>query len=130
MSIHSFVKVSLIAVSLAGLFISQPVSASDGENVYKKYCQACHQPNGKGMQGVFPPLANNSNLKDKPAYIAETIIKGKSGPITVKGTNYNGSMPPMGYLKDADIAALVNYINTELVQGREETTADAVSSLR
>ena len=75
-------------------------------------------------------IANNSNLKDKPAYIAETIIKGKSGPITVNGTNYNGSMPPMGYLKDADIAALVNYINTELVQGSEETTADAVSSLR
>ncbi|WP_417447462.1 c-type cytochrome [Idiomarina abyssalis] len=130
MSIHSFVKVSLIAVSLAGLFMSQSVSASDGENVYKKYCQACHQPNGKGMQGVFPPLANNPNLKDKPAYITEVIIKGKSGPITVNGTNYNGSMPPMGYLKDADIAALVNYINTELVQGNEETTADAVSSLR
>jgi len=130
MSIHSLVKVSLIAVSLAGLFMSQSAHADNGENVYKKYCQACHQPNGKGMQGVFPPLANNSNLKDKPDYIVEVILKGKSGPITVNGTNYNGSMPPMGYLKDADIAALVNYINTELAQGSQETTADAVSSLR
>ncbi|RUO77858.1 c-type cytochrome [Idiomarina seosinensis] len=130
MSIHSLIKVSLIAASIAGLFFTQPADASSGENLYKKYCQACHQPSGKGMQGVFPPLASNSNLKDNPHYIAEVIIKGKSGPITVNGTQYNGSMPAMGYLKDADIAALVNYINTQLSQGSQETTADAVSSLR
>lgn len=130
MSIQSLCKVSLIAVSLAGLFVSQAADASEGENVYKKYCQACHQPNGKGMQGVFPPLANNPNLKDKPSYIAETIIQGKSGAITVNGTNYNGAMPPMGYLKDADIATLVNYINTELADGGETITAEAVASLR
>ncbi|MDV6315293.1 cytochrome c [Idiomarina sp. HP20-50] len=130
MSIYSLAKVSLIAVSIAGLFLSLPANAGDGENVYKKYCQACHQPNGKGMQGVFPPLANNPNLKDQPEYIAKTIITGKSGPLSVNGTNYNGSMPPMGYLKDADIAALVNYINTDLVQGSETITAEAISSMR
>lgn len=130
MSIQSLCKVSFIAVSLAGLFISHPADAGEGENLYKKYCQACHQPNGKGMQGVFPPLADNPNLKNKPIYIAETIITGKSGAITVNGANYNGSMPPMGYLKDSDIAALVNYINTDLTGGNETTTAEAVANLR
>lgn len=130
MSIQSLCKVSLIAVSLAGLFISQAADASEGENVYKKYCQACHQPNGKGMQGVFPPLAGNTNIKDNPDYIAKTIINGKSGAITVNGTNYNGAMPPMGYLKDADISTLVNYINTEFADGGETITAEAVASLR
>lgn len=130
MNIHSLVKLSVIAASVAGLFLAQPAEARNGDNLYKTYCQACHQPNGKGMQGVFPPLANNSNLKDNPDYIAQTIINGKSGPITVNGTNYNGAMPPMGYLKDADIAALVNYINTELTEGTETRSAESVSALR
>lgn len=130
MNIHSLVKLSVIAAAVAGLFLAQPAEAGNGDNLYKKYCQACHQPNGKGMQGVFPPLANNSNLKDNPDYIAKTIINGKSGPLTVNGTQYNGAMPPMGYLKDADIAALVNYINTELTEGTETRSAESVSALR
>jgi mono/diheme cytochrome c family protein len=36
----------------------------------------------------------------------------------------------MGYLKDADIATLANYINTDLAGGSETITAEAVASLR
>jgi len=28
-----------------------------GKTVYETYCVACHQSDGKGMNGAFPPLA-------------------------------------------------------------------------
>ncbi len=130
MNIQSTLKIAVVAASVFAFFFAQPAEAADGKNAYKKYCQACHQPAGKGLAGVFPPLADNPNIKDKPDYIAQTIVKGKSGAVTVNGTTYNGSMPPMAYLKDADIAAIVNYVNTELANGSSTIEADAVAGSR
>lgn len=130
MNIQSTVKVCAVAASVFALFLAQPAEAADGKNAYKKYCQACHQPAGKGMAGVFPPLADNPNIKDKPDYIAKTILQGKSGSISVNGTTYNGSMPPMSYLKDADVAAIANYVNTKLANGSSTIEASAVAGSR
>ena len=130
MNIQSTLKVGAVAASVVAFFLAQPAEAADGKNAYKKYCQACHQPAGKGLAGVFPPLADNPNIKDKPDYIAQTIINGKSGAVTVNGATYNGAMPPMSYLKDADIAAIVNYVNTELANGSSTIEASAVAGSR
>lgn len=130
MNIQSTLKIGVVAASFLAFVFVQPAEAADGKNGYKKYCQACHQPAGKGLAGVFPPLADNPNIKDKPDYIAQTIINGKSGEVTINGTTYNGAMPPMSYLKDADIAAVVNYVNTELANGSSTIQADAVAGSR
>ena len=33
-----------------------------GESVYLANCSACHQPNGQGLPGAFPPLAQSDYL--------------------------------------------------------------------
>ncbi len=44
-----------------------------GEDVYKAACLACHQANGKGLPGAFPPLAQSDYLlKDKTRAIASS----------------------------------------------------------
>ncbi len=39
------------------------------------------------------------------------VLNGMSGPSTIKGRSYNGSMPGFGHLSNAEIAAVVHYIH-------------------
>ena len=106
-------KLLLLSSSLSLLFYSGITNANDneaGKKAYAQNCQACHQANGTGLKGAFPPLANNENLKKNKNYVIETIIAGKSGPIVVNGNNYNSIMPPMQHLADQEIANISNYV--------------------
>jgi mono/diheme cytochrome c family protein len=85
-------------------------AAVDGSAQYQQQCSACHQPDGRGVQGNFPPLAENPDLfADRlfPVYVA---LYGLQGEISVKGAKYQGVMPPFGHLTDEQIAAIVNYV--------------------
>ena len=124
-------KSGIVASAVAAIALFSGVANADaGAAVYQKNCMACHQANGQGMAGVFPPLVGNSNITDKPAYIAETIVKGKSGKVVVNGAEYNGMMPPMAYMSDADIAAVVDYVNNKFAGGSKTISAEAVKAVR
>jgi len=123
-------KSCILAVSSVLAIISSAAYADAGEAVYKKNCMACHQANGTGMAAVFPPLVDNANITDNPMYIAETVVKGKSGEISVNGATYNGMMPPMAYMTDSDIAAVVNYVNKKFAGGSKEISAEDVKAIR
>lgn len=81
-----------------------------GEHVYGSVCVACHQADGNGLPGAFPPLAGAGDFYGDPQNMAKIIVKGLSGPITVKGVDYNGVMPPQGNLSDIEIAAVATYV--------------------
>lgn len=88
-------------------------SAAAGEKVYTTNCSSCHQANGKGQPGVFPPLDGNPTVTGPAAEVISIVKNGKSGKITVNGTSYNGQMPAWkGTLSDGDIAAVVTYIRS------------------
>ncbi len=61
------------------------------------------------MEGTFPPLAGNPNIAD-PNYVIDVIRNGKQGPITVDSVSYDGVMPPVGNLTDAQIEAVAAYV--------------------
>jgi mono/diheme cytochrome c family protein len=99
------------AVHAAEAAPTQPNAAQlkAGEATYKAACLACHQPDGKGLPGAFPPLAGSDYmLKDKARAIS-TVVHGKTGPITVNGKKFDSVMPPMSQLSDAEIAAALTY---------------------
>ena len=74
-------------------------------------CFVCHQPNGQGLPGQIPPLALSDFLatKDK-GNIIRGVISGRSGPIVVNGKPYNGTMIPLPYLTDEQIANVLTYV--------------------
>ena len=50
-----------------------------GEQVYQRICAACHQANGEGLPGAFPPLKGSQLiLKDKAAHL-HIVLFGKAG---------------------------------------------------
>ncbi len=81
-----------------------------GKNVYAANCAACHQANGQGLTGAFPPLAESDYLKGDRKKVLGAAMFGLSGPITVNGVEYNGVMPSLGHLSDEDLAAALTYV--------------------
>jgi len=81
-----------------------------GEGIYNANCAACHQPNGQGLAGAFPPLAGSDFLQGNREKVISAALFGLSGPITVNGKDYNGVMPSLGHLRDEDLAAAISYV--------------------
>ena len=111
-----------------------PVSAgvaADGKKLYTTRCMSCHQNNGQGVTGVFPPLAGSEWVTGKPDLMVNVILHGLTGEISVKGVKYSGAMPPWGtFLKDDEVAAISNYVRTSWGNKASEITAEEVTKIR
>jgi len=81
----------------------------EGLQVYSQICSACPQPGGTGLSGLLRTLLDNPNVDDS-AYVADVVINGLQGEITVLGETYNGVMPSFSTLTDEEITALTAYI--------------------
>jgi mono/diheme cytochrome c family protein len=86
-----------------------------GETTYIQNCSACHQADGQGIPGAFPPLAghipNLYNADGGREYLIKVVLYGLQGQIDVNGMTYNGAMNPWGQLSDEQIAAALNHFN-------------------
>ncbi len=80
-----------------------------GHELYSTVCTACHQPDGRGMPGTFPPLAQSDFLARDVDAAIRVLIEGRQGPISVNGKNYDGAMPNFS-LVDEDIAAVLSFV--------------------
>ncbi|WP_445356420.1 cytochrome c oxidase subunit II [Microbulbifer sp. ANSA002] len=74
---------------------------AQGEKVYNSMCAACHQPNGKGVPGVFPAIAG-SKIATGPLNTHLDIV--------IDGSQVNPAMQAFGeQLSEVDIAAVITY---------------------
>jgi mono/diheme cytochrome c family protein len=103
-----------------------------GKIVYSQACMPCHQANGQGMAGQFPPLAGSEwVLTANPERMIRIVLNGASGPMTAKGAQYNNVMVPWrDVLKDEDIAAVVTYVRNEWGNKASAVTAQQVKAVR
>ncbi len=83
-----------------------------GKEVYGAVCQACHQADGKGLSGQFPPLAGSGEFYGDAQNMARIIVHGLQGEIVVQGVTYNSAMPGQGALSDYEIAAAATYVRS------------------
>lgn len=80
-----------------------------GKSIYAKTCIACHQANGSGIPGAFPPLAKSDYLNADVNRAIKQTIKGSNAPIIVNGKKYSTPMPPQT-LNDQEIADVLTYV--------------------
>lgn len=78
---------------------------------YNLYCAPCHQRNGEGAGGRFPPLNDPAWIADKNKLIS-IVLQGLSGEISVGGEGYNNIMPSFSFLDDATLAEILTYIRS------------------
>jgi nitrite reductase (NO-forming)/hydroxylamine reductase len=80
-----------------------------GESVYQTVCLACHQADGKGLPGAFPPLAGSDYLLGDKERAVGVVVRGLEGEVVVNGVKYNSVMPAMTQLSDREIADALTY---------------------
>ena len=100
-----------------------------GKNTFNQICAACHQHDGKGVAGAFPPLAASDWLNQDSKRAISVVKNGKSGPITVNGANYNSVMPALG-LSDEDIANVLTFVYNSWGNSKKVVTKKDVSSVK
>ncbi|MDO8311533.1 MAG: cytochrome c [Sideroxyarcus sp.] len=93
--------------------VGTPGAAADGKTVFSSTCVACHQTTGKGLTGVFPPLDGSEWVVGDTRIVANILLYGITGDITVAGTTYKGAMPSFQRLSDTELAAVASYIRAE-----------------
>lgn len=104
---------------------------ADGAAIYAARCAACHQANGAGLPGVFPPLAGSEWVRGPASTLTAAVLHGINGPLTVKGSAYNGAMPAFGaQLPDAELAAVLTHIRQQWGNGAAPVSADEVAAVR
>ena len=111
-----------------------------GKEIYMKaapgggLCYTCHQPNGKGISGQFPPLAGSDWVLGDKERLIKISIHGLMGEIVVNGVKYNNVMAPPGIppgsLTDEQIADVLTYIRNEWGNSASAVSPSEVASVR
>src|SRR5690606_8668570 len=98
----------------------------DGASLFQANCAVCHQPDGRGLPGAFPPLAGSPIVTDENA---DTIIR-----IILEGYDARpeyATMQPFGdLLTDEEIAAIVNFERSHWGNNAPPVTPEDVKKLR
>ncbi len=85
----------------------------DRTSLFVANCSSCHGADGSGIRGAFPPLNGSSIVQGDKETLTKILLHGLQGQVTVKGDQYNGTMPSFGnILSDEQISATLTYIRS------------------
>ena len=101
-----------------------------GEKIFTLYCATCHQRDGKGASGRFPPLAGTEWVTGDKERLINIVLKGLDGSIVVNGETYINAMPQHGFLSDQEVANVLTYIRQNFGNKASEITATDVREVR
>ncbi len=110
-------RVGLLTVLLAPIPLLAE-EAGDGEKLFMDNCAECHQPDGRGLRGVYPSL------------VASEIVRGSGVDVALQLIIGRGEMPSFaGALTAAEMAQLINFIRSTWTDSKEAISADTVATL-
>ena len=106
---------------------------SSGEKIFAARCASCHQANGMGIEGQFPPLAGSEWVSADAGVISNIILKGLKGEISVNGVKYGTSAAvnmAAVPISDREIANVSTYVRQAWGNDSVEVTEEFVSQVR
>jgi alcohol dehydrogenase (quinone), cytochrome c subunit len=102
-----------------------------GALLYLDNCAACHRPDGRGYEGVFPSLAGNPVVEaDNPLSLVSIVLLGSTTSRTSK-TPAQFAMPAFAWrLTDQDVADIISFIQSSWGNDAKPIEASKVAALR
>jgi mono/diheme cytochrome c family protein len=109
---------------------SAPEMAAGGA-IYRDQCSACHGLDGKGVDRLFPSVANSSMARaDDPTSVIRIVLRGARSVATDREPTAPG-MPSYGWqLNDSQVANVLNYIRNSWGNAAPAVSLDDVGRLR
>jgi mono/diheme cytochrome c family protein len=123
-------KPGVVVPTTKALTNEEQMLFDNGRQTYAGLCAACHQPTGKGLEGLAPPLAESEWVLGEPDRIVKVVMHGLRGPIKVKGVTYSYDMPAAGFLSDEQVAGVLTYIRREWDHEASPVSVDLVKKIR
>ena len=97
---------------------------------YVQFCSTCHQMDGRGIDKLFPPLANNSSVQSSdPTSVIHVVLSGWKTAETEQAKR-GFFMPNYRGLSDQEIAEIVSFVRSQWGNRGEHVTAEQVSKVR
>jgi len=124
------VLLSLILHSCAEKNKPADAATDPGKEVYMKYCLACHQMDGSGVPGLYPPIRKTDWVEGDKTRLIGLLINGQQGVIIVNGKKYQGDMPSHQYLTDEQVAQVLTYIRSNYGNLADPVKPDEVAAVR
>jgi mono/diheme cytochrome c family protein len=110
--------------------VGTPGVATPGATIFATRCAVCHGPAAAGIPGTFPSLREQIIAFAKsPAgrdYLVMVVSSGLMGELSVASVHYNNVMPAQSGLSEADVAAVLNYLASDL--GKQDLGSTALSA--
>lgn len=107
------------------------VVTDEGEALYLSRCMSCHQVDGNGIPGVFPPVNGTEWVTGDKGRLIRIVLDGVMGPMKIGNVTYSGAMPPWkSFLDDEEVAALLTYIRSAWDNDASAVTTQEVSLVR
>ena len=122
--------VSTAAAAHAAGTLTKDEQIKAGQQLFAGTCSVCHQANGQGLPGVFPPLAKSDLIAADPKRPIDIVLHGLTGKVKVNGTEYNSVMPPMTQLNDDEVANILTYVLNNWDNPGGRVTKEEVASAR
>lgn len=100
-----------------------------GARIYQTNCATCHQADGRGVPGIYPPFAAEW-IDGDDGRLIRLVLHGMRGPVEVEGVTYNNVMTAHGFLSDDQIAAVLTYVRQTYGTSADSIRAEDVAAVR
>ncbi len=118
------------------LVIANPATPNlfreNGRYLYTTVCAPCHQTDGSGIAGQYPPLVGSEWVQaNGSGRLIRVLLNGMQGEVEVAGAKYNNTMLPWkDLLSDSQIAAILTFIRSEWGNKSGDVSAENVKTIR
>ncbi|MFA7446350.1 MAG: c-type cytochrome, partial [Flavobacteriaceae bacterium] len=103
-----------------------PTDLPDGATLYASTCAACHQADGTGLTGAFPPLAGSPIVNDEnPEMLIKIILQGYDAR-----PEYGVMVGFADMLTDEEIAAIATHERSSWGNNASAVSAEEVKKIR
>ena len=109
---------------------AEETAADPGQEIYLKYCMACHQASGSGVAGMYPTLQKTDWVHGDKSRLIGLLLNGQQGEITVNGQVFRGVMPTHQYLTDEQIADVLTYVRSNFGNTANAVLPEEVTAIR
>ena len=107
---------------------------TSGAKMFNQICASCHGVNGKGIDGLAPPLMGSEHVKNTER-LALIILHGLEGPVHVNGEAYNINLAMPGLIRndnisDKNIADIISYVTNAFSDVPKTLSKERINELR
>lgn len=128
--LEPIVKIRQVSSDLSEGAIKRNLAEANvtGKKIFESTCFACHQLDGKGLPGAFPPLAKSDYIANKNKAIS-AVVHGLDGKVKVNGIEFNSVMPPQA-LSDDEVSAVLNFVYSSWGNKSQKVSIEEVKKIR